>query len=353
LLIEPLRLSIGGGRRGDRYLGVIDGLDETLRDGRSDLAEVISAEAPKLPPWMAMIVTSRPEEPILRQFAGLKPVWLSAESPENKADIESYLRVWLADRPGIEANLESYVARIAAASDGNFLYVSKLREAVDLQNLSLSAPEGLPQGLVGLYERWFRHRFPNAEAYERYLPLLSVIVAAEHPVPEAWLTRLFGWSKREAAAMLEGLGCLFERRSDGVAPFHKSLRDWLIDARAAGPAFVVDEAEGSHRLATALWAEFANWARQSERDVLDEFCLAELPAQMMRAQPKEIRDRLAGHGGWDEVRFGLVEIATSQMAHYVWERALDWWGMIARLAEALGAAGLVDRAFALSRFLVG
>ena len=45
LLVEPLRLSIEGGRRGDRYLIVIDGLDETLRDGRSDLAEVVSAEA--------------------------------------------------------------------------------------------------------------------------------------------------------------------------------------------------------------------------------------------------------------------------------------------------------------------
>lgn len=102
--------------------------------------------------------------------------------------------------------------------------------------------------------------FPSAEVYERFLPVLSVIVAPEHPVPEAWLTRLFGWSKREAAAMLEGLGGLFERRSDGVAAFQKSLRDWLIDARAAGPAFVVDEAEGSNRLAAALWAEFANWA---------------------------------------------------------------------------------------------
>src|SRR5271166_2962282 len=199
LLVEPLRLCIDGGRRGDRYLVVIDGLDETIRDGRSDLAEVISADAQNLPPWMAIIVTSRPEEPIQRQFAGLKPVWLKADSPENMADIESYLRGWLPSWPEIGADLESYVARIAAASEWNFLYVSKLREAVAAETLSLRAPEGLPQGLVGLYERWFRHRFPSLETYERYSPLLSVIVAAEHPVPEAWLTRLFGWSKRKAA----------------------------------------------------------------------------------------------------------------------------------------------------------
>jgi hypothetical protein len=346
LLVEPLRLSIDGGQRGDRYLIVIDGLDETLRDGHSDLTEVLAAEAQKLPPWMAIVVTSRPEEPILRQFAGLKPVLLVADSPENMADIESYLRGWLPSRLEVGPDPAPVVAVIAAASEGNFLYVSKLREAVDLGTLSLSAPEGLPRGLVGLYERWFRHRFPTAEAYERYLPLLSVIIAAEHPVPEEWLTRLFGWPKRDAAAMLEGLGSLFERRTDGVAPFHKSLRDWLIDARAAGPAFAVDETDGSNRLTAALWAEFANWARQSERGVLDEFCVAELPAQMMRARLETIPGLLAGHGGWLVVRRGLFETAESLTARYAWGRALAWWRMTARLAEVSDDAGVADSAYA-------
>jgi hypothetical protein len=170
LLVEPLRLSIDGGRRGHRYLVVIDGLDETVREGHSELAEVLVAEAQKLPAWLALVVTSRPEEPILRQFAGLQPVWLKAESPENMVDIETYLRAWLSGRPGIADELGALVERIAAASGGNFLYVSKLREAVERGELSLAAPEGLPGGLIGLYERWFRHRFPTPKAYEPYLP---------------------------------------------------------------------------------------------------------------------------------------------------------------------------------------
>lgn len=305
LLVEPLNLVIDGGRRRHRYLIVIDGLDETIREGRSDLAEVLAAEAQKLPPWMAIVVTSRPEEPILRQFAGLQPFRLKAESPENLDDLRSYIRAWLAITPSTGVDVEGLVAGIVTASEGNFLYVRMLRDAVTAGTLSLDAPEGLPQGLIGLYERWFRHRFLNPEAYETYVPLLSVIVAAEHPVPALWLTRIFGWSKRDTARMLEGLGSLFERRSEGITPFHKSLRDWLIDGKAAGPAFVVDETDGTKRLADALWAEFMHWAQQSEHYALDDFCVAELPAQIMRSRLDDSRARLTAHGAWSAVRSGL------------------------------------------------
>jgi hypothetical protein len=72
LLIEPLNRAIDGGRSENRLLVVVDGLDETVRDGRSDLAELLGAEAHKLPTWIAVVATSRPEEPILRQFAGAR-----------------------------------------------------------------------------------------------------------------------------------------------------------------------------------------------------------------------------------------------------------------------------------------
>jgi hypothetical protein len=69
LLIEPLTLGIDGGRRENRYLVIVDALDEIIRDGRSELAEILAEYAPKLPKWIALVVTSRPEDPILRQFS--------------------------------------------------------------------------------------------------------------------------------------------------------------------------------------------------------------------------------------------------------------------------------------------
>ncbi len=97
LLIEPLNRAIDGGRSSSRLLVVIDGLDETVREGRSDLAEVLSAEAQKLPAWLAIVATSRPEEPILRQLAGLQPLQIEAESVQNLDDVRAYVRGWLAN----------------------------------------------------------------------------------------------------------------------------------------------------------------------------------------------------------------------------------------------------------------
>jgi hypothetical protein len=194
----------------------------------------------------------RPEEPILRQFGELQPHWIRAESPENLGDLRIYVREWLAGLDLPQSEAPALIVRMLAASQGNFLYLRMLREAVTAGTLSLFAPEGLPRGLIGLYERWFRRQFPDRQIYEAYVPVLAVLAAAEHPVPESWLARMFAWSKREEARMLEGLGSLFERRADGVAPFHKSLRDWLIDPRSAGADFVVDEADGTRRLATTF-----------------------------------------------------------------------------------------------------
>src|SRR5262249_24408512 len=58
LLAQPLHRCIDGGRQRDRVLVVIDGLDETIRNGRSELTEVLAEQASKLPKWIALLVTS-------------------------------------------------------------------------------------------------------------------------------------------------------------------------------------------------------------------------------------------------------------------------------------------------------
>jgi hypothetical protein len=42
LLTQPLRFAIDGGRQRERYLIVIDAMDESTRNGRSVLAEVLA-----------------------------------------------------------------------------------------------------------------------------------------------------------------------------------------------------------------------------------------------------------------------------------------------------------------------
>lgn len=280
LLAEPLRLGIDGGRRSERYLVIIDALDETIRDGRSVLAEVLAESAQKLPAWIAIVVTGRPEPSIVRQFSGLNTQMIAAESAENVGDLRAYARHWLTRDSLGGGELDARVERVVAASQGNFLYLRMLQDAVSQGSLSLAHPDGLPQGVVGLYERWLRRLFPNPAAYEAYVPLIEVLVGADHPIPESWLEHIFGWSKREGAKLIEGLGSLFERRKDGIAPFHKGFRDWLTDDRTAGADFVVDVAAGKKRLTAALWTVFIAWTEQVGEGQFDDFCESELISQL-------------------------------------------------------------------------
>jgi hypothetical protein len=73
LLAEPLQL-IDGGRRRDRCVVVIDALDETLRDGVSELTDLLADLAPKLPHWIAVLLTSRPDFPIAASLSHIAPL---------------------------------------------------------------------------------------------------------------------------------------------------------------------------------------------------------------------------------------------------------------------------------------
>jgi tetratricopeptide (TPR) repeat protein len=223
-----------------------------------------------------------------------------------------------------------------------------LRDAVDQGTLSLETPEALPAGLSGLYGRWFRHRFPRAEDYEPFLPLLSVLVAAEHAVPEPHLEAMFGWDVRRGARMLEGLGSLFERRPEGVAPFHKSLRDWLSDSAAAGARFVVDARAGSDQLFDYLWGVFERWA-QHGNGPLDVLCLAELPPRTYGRLPDDIGRRIPRDLA-ERLLPALIRVAEDLTGVHAWRPAISWWQAVAQLAEILGRAGAETLAYALDEF---
>src|SRR5207237_8065975 len=60
LLANPLRSVIHGGR--ERYLIVIDALDEAGEAGRNPLVEMLARNAQRLPDWLGLIITRRLEK---------------------------------------------------------------------------------------------------------------------------------------------------------------------------------------------------------------------------------------------------------------------------------------------------
>ena len=131
LLLQPLN-ECAPETEGGRYLLVIDALDEAEHASKNSLLELIARDFHKLPPWMAVLVTARPELDVRRTLAPLRPTVLDAATyhPECDADVRIYLRAIL--KSSVDARrIEASVETVATKSGGLFLYLHYIRESLE------------------------------------------------------------------------------------------------------------------------------------------------------------------------------------------------------------------------------
>ena len=255
LLANPLRNLIGGGR--ERYLVVIDALDEAGETESNPLVELLAGNAQRLPEWVGIVVTSRPESAVNTPLQGLNPFVLGTRTDANRADLRDYLHHQLAPQLAGRSNFNTLVNHILDRSEGVFLYVERFCDSVQQGHLSLDHPEEFPQGLGGVFFQWFQRQFPNAEAFRKDVrPALRVVLAAQEPLPVEVVQHLFHWPQEELRDFTRTIGSLFPVATDAsgeyVRPYHKSLADWLADEARAGKYFV-DVMEGHRMLAAYGW----------------------------------------------------------------------------------------------------
>ena len=262
LLVEPLHgIEPPPLHEGGRYLLVIDALDEAEYDLKNDLLKLIAREFDKLPPWLGVLVTSRPEVHIKEMLKKLQPTELDAEkhAKECDEDVGVYLDKVLRDVvPATE--LASAVATVARKAQRVFLYLHYLRNRIEEKGtLDVDAlPEGLAEEYVMKFERLFPKGLPE-EGKERRV--LQAIVAAAIPPclskdnPE--LPLMSGVAYKECKRVVSELSQLFPVRDDErVHVFHKSVTDWLTgsppyDDRDEDSPFFVDRAAGQQMVAKA------------------------------------------------------------------------------------------------------
>ena len=78
-------------RSQERYLIVIDALDEAGESGRNPLVEMLARNAPRLPDWLGLVATSRPEFGVKTPLQALSHFPLETKSESNRACIRDYL----------------------------------------------------------------------------------------------------------------------------------------------------------------------------------------------------------------------------------------------------------------------
>jgi hypothetical protein len=251
LITEPLNRS-GKIPETTRLCLVIDALDEAGRsDGSNALAELLAKHAERLPEWLGVLVTSRPEPYLEQMLKTLSGTAVDGQSAGNRQDLAD----WIDQRLPKELRGEErrqVIEAVIEKSGGTFLYLSLIEAD---KTLSLADPKGLPDKLDGFFKQTFNRYFPDPEAYgKKTEPFLRLMVAAPGPLPAEMGRQILGWSQRELTLnVIDLLGSLLQELNGGLVFFQASMSDWLKVPNRSGMHCV--EGTGIYDLADFLWQD--------------------------------------------------------------------------------------------------
>ena len=265
LFKEPLSAVSDLGRN---MLMVIDGLDESEYQGRSELLNVIANQFCKLPIWIRFLVTTRPALNIAERLKHWKPLELQSDGEDNLEDVRVFCLKRL-ERVVKPANVGELVERLVLKSEGLMLYAHFLILSTT-ESASISHERDLvgssPLGIFAVYHSYFKRlerELINEHNVreEHFLNLLSSITASREPLPVGFVSKVLLSSsnspltKRKVHSALGSVSALLPIRDDCLHVIHKSVKDWLTDISCYGEHdFIVDENEG-HRLLADLCTE--------------------------------------------------------------------------------------------------
>ena len=194
LFKEPLSAV---GDPGRNMLMVIDGLDESEYQGRSELLNVIANQFCKLPIWIRFLVTTRPALNIAEKLKHLKPLELKANDKENLEDVRVFCLKRL-EHMVKPANVGEFVERLVLKCEGLMLYTHFLILSIT-ENASIFHKEDLvgssPLGISSMYHSYFkrleRELLKELDVKEeQFLNLLSAITTSREPLPVGFVSKV-------------------------------------------------------------------------------------------------------------------------------------------------------------------
>ena len=248
---------------------VIDGLDESATNGKSDLVKLIADYFPSLPECVKVLVTSRPELS-LKMLSHIATTTIDAVG--NNVDLEKYLKDCIpsiADRRMLDDDqpedwyYDTVLAAVVNKCQGSFLYAFHIQQELGQhENLDTMTFQEimsvLPQGIGSVYQDYFRRLESELEAVGKsstdLFKLLELFAAAKDFLPLSFLARALDLAadcretKRIINKVNEAVSCLLYVSDDLVTVFHKSVYDWLLADGYEDHEYTVKTRDSNKRL---------------------------------------------------------------------------------------------------------
>lgn len=221
---------------------VIDALDEAGDGEINPLLQFVCGDMlKKMPSHIKFIITSRPEPILLAAMDKLKPqvINLNQEEEEGAKDIERYISKRLTKAGMKTAQARKAAAELAPKCHQMFLYAELACDEIINHGLSIQNISMLPEGIGGLYLRYFDRLFPCRADYDQVRHLLRILCGFDTTNPSETILKNIAGIDDEALnnfyiAMRSFAVSHSSDKETRVALFHKSLYDWLTDKNLSG-----------------------------------------------------------------------------------------------------------------------
>ena len=264
LFVEPLSSVADPGRN---VLIVIDGLDEIEDRGKNELVDVIANHFNRLPRWIRLLVTTRPEKKILDKMRSVKSLELRHDDERNHRDIEVFFERRICDRATPEET-SRIVRELVQLSEGQMLHAYFLLALLENSTSPQTAEQlrsTFPQGISAIYTTYFKRMEAKLEEELKsncgkfLASFLCVLTATRDPLPKEFVAEILRQNinisendrlnvQRKLDSVISCISSLLPIRDGNVHIFHKSVKEWLTDKSQHGShEFTMLEKDG-HRI---------------------------------------------------------------------------------------------------------
>ncbi len=261
LIIDPCLVLSNKEAHPEPMMILVDALDEAELTEGETIVDVIRSQAKSLPPWLRLVMTSRPEPSVMSKLSGLGTHEIRAEGNANQKDLRDFVesRIATLTTDVAEANWGSFATdRICELAQGNFLYARLVLDALRDGDLDVDALERLSPSLDGLYLDAFNRRFSAADRYQdETSAVLCPLAVAESPLSLEDLKQISGLPGGKVNLQLQKVKSFLRTSGSGkdtvYSLFHRSMQDWLLDPEVSG-IYYCDESLGHRALAEYGWS---------------------------------------------------------------------------------------------------
>ena len=246
LLNEPLHAL----DRREPMLIVVDALDESKTDDKSEFLELISDEFPDLPKWMKILITSRPELQVKKKLEHFNPLEVLPQDENQLKDLKCFVQGSL---PHFKVNNIDY---LVSKCEGSFLYAYYMVE--ELKEMDAGIEPNLrdyaPRGISGFYEKQFKRLRTGLQQHDPGIlnAFVNVVAASSGtPLPIKILLKCMNLSDKKYEirnTIINIMSEILPVYNDCLTVYHKSLTDWLTLEGYKEHAFVADVDDGTKRL---------------------------------------------------------------------------------------------------------